>query len=339
MSGPRRDAPPPRELADDAPALRESAREMPTAMRAVVVGAGHMGRIHAEKYRAIGAEWIGVYDLDFARAQKLAASVGGVPLRELQEARGQARAASVCVPVREHGAAGEQLLELGLHLLVEKPITHTEAEGRRLVEAARRHGLVLQVAHQERFNPAVVAAEPHLESPRFVEVHRLGMPDPRDGQVDVIRDLMIHDLDLLLSWIDAPIVQIDAVGSPVLSDEIDIANARLRFETGCVANLTVSRVTPKATRKIRVFCRTGYLSIDCAERRVQRVFREGRSIRGLELTTVERDPVEQELRAFWRAIESGESPVVSGEDGLRALSLAVQIQRRIEQHRGTYGDG
>ncbi|MCA9520653.1 MAG: Gfo/Idh/MocA family oxidoreductase [Myxococcales bacterium] len=306
-------------------------------MRVLIVGAGHMGRIHAEKYRAIGAEWIGIHDLDIDRARALASAVGGEALGDLDELAGRAAAASICVPVREHGAASERLIELGLHLLIEKPITHTESEGHRLIEAARRRGVVLQVAHQERFNPAVVAAAPHIEAPRFVEVHRLGMPDPRDGQVDVIRDLMIHDLDLLLAWIDAPIVQIDAVGSPVLSDEIDIANARLRFATGCVANLTVSRVTPKPTRKVRVFSRSGYVSIDCGERRAQRVYREGRSIRGHELEVVDRDPVEEELRAFWRAIEGEAQPAVSGEEGLRALSLAVQIQRRIQQHREMYG--
>jgi predicted dehydrogenase len=305
-------------------------------LRAAVVGVGYLGRFHAGKYAAHpGAELVAVVDTDEARAREVAAELGVPALTDHRALAGRVDCASVSVPTLHHHDVARDLMQAGIDVLVEKPLTSTVEEGKALVELAVRKGRVLQVGHLERFNPALLALDGLITQPRFIECHRLAPFTERGTDVDVVLDLMIHDLDVILSMVPSPLRAVEAVGVPVLSSSVDIANARLRFANGCIANLTASRVSLKRERKLRIFQADAYLAVDFGERRVRICRREpgddGQAALVLEDREVpESDPLETEIHAFLQAVARREPPPVSGWDGLRALEVAHVIRESLE---------
>jgi len=305
-------------------------------LRAAVVGVGYLGRFHAEKYAAhAGAELVAVVDVDPARARAVAAALGVEAVTDHRALLGRIDCASVAVPTQLHHAVAGDLLEAGVDVLVEKPLTSTVAEGKALVELAVRRERVLQVGHLERFNPAIRALDGVLREPRFIECHRLAPFSERGTDVDVVLDLMIHDLDVILSMMPSALRSVEAVGVPVLTTSVDIANARLRFANGGIANVTASRVSLKRERKLRIFQPDAYLSVDYGERRVLICRREpgpdGQPALSLEEREVpEADALGSEIDAFLRAVRERETPPVTGWDGLRALEVAHVIRESLE---------
>jgi predicted dehydrogenase len=307
-----------------------------STVRAAVVGVGYLGRFHAEKYRAHhGTELVGVADVDAARAKEVASALGVRAFTDHRELLGLVDCASVAVPTQFHHAVARDLLEGGVDVLVEKPLTSTLEEGKQLVELAVRGGRVLQVGHLERFNPAFVALDGVVHQPRFIECHRLAPFTERGTDVDVILDLMIHDLDVILSMVPSAVRSVEAVGVPVLTSSADIANARLRFANGCIANVTASRVSLKRERKLRIFQPDAYISVDYDERRVRICRREtdadGQTALNFEEREVaESDALEAEIGAFVHAVREHAPPPVTGWDGLRALEVALVIRESVE---------
>ena len=305
-------------------------------LRAAVVGVGYLGRFHAEKYAAHGAaDLVAVADIDPARARAVAAALGVEAVTDHRALLGRIDCASVAVPTQLHHAVAGDLLEAGVDVLVEKPLTTTVAEGKALVELAVRRERVLQVGHLERFNPAIRALDGVLRNPRFIECHRLAPFSERGTDVDVVLDLMIHDLDVILSMMPSALRSVEAVGVPVLTTSVDIANARLRFANGGIANVTASRVSLKRERKLRIFQPDAYLSVDYGERRVLICRREpgpdGQPALSLEEREVpEADALGSEIDAFLRAVRERETPPVTGWDGLRALEVAHVIRESLE---------
>jgi predicted dehydrogenase len=306
-------------------------------VRTAVVGTGEFGRNHVRVYRELeGAELVGVYDLDKARAEAVAAEFDIRVLCNLDEVREHAEAASVAVPTVAHAEVGCQLLESGLDVLVEKPMAANLAEADALLQAAKRQKRILQVGHVERFNPAVTAVEPILNRPLFFEVHRLGVFTPRSLDVDVIYDLMIHDLDILLALVGEPVLELKAVGIPVLTNKVDIAHARLEFAGGAVANVTASRVSTERVRKMRFFQQHEYISLDYARRDALRVGvkRPGPqpefSFEKLPAPAVE--PLHAELDAFVDAVRTRHEPPTNGRAGRAALELANRVMASIQEH-------
>jgi predicted dehydrogenase len=305
-------------------------------LRAAVVGVGYLGRFHAEKYAAHrDVELVAVCDVDVERAAAVAREFGTEAVADYRALVGRIDCASVAVPTQQHHAVARDLLQAGVDVLVEKPLATTIEEGKALVELAARGARVLQVGHLERFNPALLALEGILTQPRFIECHRLAPFSERGTDVDVVLDLMIHDLDVILSMTGGATCSVEAVGVPVLTQSVDIANARLRFSNGCIANVTASRVSMKRERKLRIFQRDAYVAIDFGERRVRICRREEAPDGQPALTLEERavpdsDPLETEIDAFLRAVRHRETPPVTGWDGLRALELAHQIRESLE---------
>lgn len=301
------------------------------AFRAAVVGVGHLGRHHARILAAApGVELAAVVDLDPARVRAVAADVGTAAVRDVLEVDPPVDGVVVAVPTRDHLRVGLPLLEAGVAVLVEKPIAASTAEADRLIEAAAASGATLAVGHTERHNPAVAAALPLISAPRFIEVHRLASFRPRSLDVDVVFDVMIHDLDVVLSCVGSEPVSIEAVGVPVLSPRIDIANARLRFGNGCIANLTASRISRERVRKLRVFQPHALVSVDYAEQQVEiwKVSKgadERAGIDGGRVDVAVAEPLERELRDFVRAARRRAPPRVTGADGRRALAVAQRI--------------
>ena len=314
-----------------------AAAEASRKIRIVVVGTGEFGRNHARVYRELeGAELIGVFDEKTERAAAVAAEFQTQVLKSLDELRERADAASVAVPTIAHAAVGCRLLEMGLDVLVEKPMAVSLAEADALLQAAKKNGRILQVGHVERFNPAVVAVEPILNRPLFFEVHRLGVFSPRSLDVDVIYDLMIHDLDILLAMVNEPVVEVKAVGIPVLTEKVDIAHARLEFAGGAVANITASRVSTERVRKMRFFQQHEYISLDYARRDALRigVKKPGPqpefAFEKLKAPAVE--PLHAELEAFIDAVHSRIEPRTNGAAGRAALELAGRVMASIQEH-------
>jgi predicted dehydrogenase len=305
-----------------------------SAVRCAVIGVGHLGRHHARLLAAMpGVQLVGLVDADKPRAREIAEAVGTEAL-ETADLAGRIDAAVVATPTESHAEVAAPLLRDGIGVLVEKPLSRSLEEADALIAAAAGSGAVLAVGHTERFNPAVVAARPLLTAPRFIEVHRLGTFPDRSLDIDVVFDLMIHDLDLILSIVNAPVAAIDAVGVPVLTPRIDIANVRLRFESGCIANLTASRISRDRTRKIRFFQTDSYVSIDYAEQELEvwRLVRPPAGMPTIEGGTVPVEPAEplqRELEDFVAAVRDRHTPGVTGEEGRRALSLARQITERM----------
>jgi predicted dehydrogenase len=310
---------------------------MAERIRAAVVGVGYLGAFHAEKYASLpDVELVGVVDSDPARAAAVARAVGAPVLPGPEALVGLAECASIAVPTPAHYPIAAALLEGGVDLLVEKPITATLDEGRRLAALAAARGRILQVGHLERFNPAIRSLSGILANPRFIECHRLAPFTERGTEVDVILDLMIHDLDVILSVVDAPLERVEAVGVPVLSETADIANARLRFAGGTIANVTASRVATKRERKIRFFQTDTYVSVDYGDR-VVRVFRRQRgadggapTIEASEQHFSDADPLFDEIEAFVRAVRTRTTPLVDGMTAVRAMEVAERIRDAME---------
>lgn len=274
-------------------------------------------------------ELVAVVDTAPGRAAEIAAVHGGEPLEDWRELRGRVDAVSIAVPTGSHAEIAVGCIDAGAAVMVEKPLASSMAEASRIVDAAARRGVVCAAGHSERFNPAVIAALPHIANPRFVEIHRLGAFPERSLDVDVIFDLMIHDLDLLLASVGSEVVGIEAVGVNVLTPRTDIANARLRFASGCIANLTASRISRDRVRKARFFQQASYVSIDFAAREVE-VYRlvpgEGRpAIEGGRLTVADDEPLRRELTDFVQAVRQGRAPAVTAAAGRDALALATRI--------------
>jgi predicted dehydrogenase len=306
-------------------------------IRVAVAGVGEFGRNHARVYREIeDVELVGVYDQNLARAEAAATEFGTQALRSLEEFRGRADAVSVAVPTAAHAEIGCQVMQMGLDVLVEKPMASDLAEADALVDAAKRNHGILQVGHVERFNPAVLAVEPILNHPLFFEVHRLGVFTPRSLDVDVIYDLMIHDLDILLAMMKEEVAEVKAVGIPVLTDKVDIAHARLEFAGGAVANVTASRVSTERVRKMRFFQQREYISLDYARRDALRigVKRPGPQPEFAyeKLPAQPTEPLRAELDAFIEAVRTRREPRVNGAAGRAALELASRVMASIQEH-------
>ena len=299
-------------------------------MRAAVIGVGHLGRHHARILASIpGVSLAGVVDTDRDRASEIAKEFGTRVFADPREIA-DLNLAVIATPTESHASIARPLIDSGVHTLIEKPVTQTLQEADALVQAAKSKGVVLAVGHSERFNPAVLAARPFVNDPRFIEVHRLGTQLGRSLDIDVVLDLMIHDLDLILSMVPSEVEHVEAVGVPVLTPKVDIANARVRFRNGCIANLTASRISKDQIRKIRFFQRERYVSIDTAAREVemfQLVPQPGGmpKIGGGKLTVPGDEPLRNELEDFVAAVRDKRAPAVPGEQGRAALALAVQI--------------
>jgi predicted dehydrogenase len=310
-----------------------------TSVRCAVVGAGYLGRFHAQKYAAIAdCELVGVADPSPAARARLESELGVASYADHRALLGRVDAVSIATPTSLHHAVARDFLAAGVHVLVEKPVTATADEARELIGLAESRGLVLQVGHLERFNPVILAAADELSQPRFIESNRLAPFKPRGTDVSVVLDLMIHDIDLIETIVRSPIASIDAIGAPVFTDEIDIANARIRFENGCVADATASRISLKSERKLRVFQADAYLSIDL-QQKLLTVVRKPASIEEGALPKVDiqersfeqGDALLDEIRSFTQAVRAGGRPVVSGEDGLRALETATRIAELVNR--------
>ena len=310
-------------------------------IRAAVVGAGYLGRFHAQKYASeAGCRLVAVADPRPEAREALALELGTTAVADHRELLGKVDAVSVVTTTPAHFAIARDFLEAGAHVLVEKPITETVEQARELITIATRCGRILQVGHLERFNPAIVAAESELVGARFIDCQRLAPFKERGTDVNVVLDLMIHDIDIVQSIVGRPIESIDAVGTPVFSGAVDIANARLRFEGGCVANVTASRVSLKMERKLRVFRDDAYLSIDLQQRILTVIRKQATppAPGGLPVAIDERsfeqgDALRAEIRSFLDCIATGGAPVVGGEDGLRALETAIRITRLLQGDR------
>lgn len=314
------------------------------ALRAGVIGVGHLGQHHARLYASLpGSQLVGVTDQSLERAHTIAEKHGAKVFRTVDELLPQVDLVSVAVPTSLHYAVAKACLQAGKHVLVEKPIAVQPAEAHELVQLAAQRGCRLQVGHSERFNPIMQVMRPHIGRPLFIECHRLGSFSERGTDVDVVLDLMIHDLDLVLSMNPGPVEDVQAAGVPVLSSTIDIANARIQFKQGCVANLTASRVSLNKMRRLRLFQRDSYLAIDFQARHGMICRRETAagakpSVGVDQFQGGDEEPLKLQLDSFLQSIRTGTQPVVSGEDGTAALDVAHQVLQAIvaftQRHQG-----
>lgn len=307
-------------------------------MRAAVVGVGHLGRFHAQKYPLIdGVQLTGVFDANYERAKEVAAELGVSAFKSLVEVIENADAVTVASSTESHFEIAKALLKAGVHCLVEKPLTVRVAEARELCELAESKGLCLQVGHVERFNPALLSVREKLKDPLFIQCDRLAPFKPRSVGVDVVLDLMIHDLDVILSLVKSDWVDVKAVGTPVLTGLNDIANARIEFASGAVANVTSSRVSQKTQRKFRVFQSDQYLSIDFGSGEVNLLTKTGELTEDeipieMDAWSLEKgDALLLETEAFVRSVRGEQAVTVSGRDGLRALLLAETVLKEIDK--------
>ena len=310
---------------------------MPNPTKVAVVGAGRFGRHHARVYHELpDAELVGVYDKDAARAAEVAKEYNCRAFERLEDLFGEVEAATVAVPTEKHAEVSERLMEAGIDVLVEKPMARGVAEADRLIAAAERHGRILQIGHLERFNPAVTAARKIVSTPLFFEVHRLSVFTARSLDVDVVLDLMIHDLDIVLLLAGSEVEEIRASGLAVLTPKIDIANVRLVFENGCVANFTASRVSFETVRKLRWFQPREYISVDYARQdasvtKVEMV--GGRpKLSHQKLEQPRQEPLQLQLTDFLHNVRERHNPEIDGNAGRRALRLAHQILEQIHLH-------
>ena len=299
-----------------------------------VVGAGAFGRQHARVYKSLeNAQLVAVVDQDANRARRVASEFGCEAFTDSDALSGRVTAASLAVPTQHHASVGVPLLEKGIDLLVEKPIAADVASGRKLVTVAQRTDRILQVGHLERFNPIVEEAYSAAHLPLFFEVHRLSQFSPRSLDVDVVLDLMIHDLDIVRTLVKSDVDQVYASGLSVVSSRTDIANARIQFKNGCVANLTASRVSTEKIRKLRFFQPRQYVSIDYIQREGVCIgLDESNRLRFVKLQPDEGEPLRRQLNGFLNSVHTRSAPRVSGPDGLRALELAIRIREAIEEH-------
>jgi len=309
-------------------------------VRVAVIGVGDFGRNHVRVYRELEeVELVGVVDSNAERASAIAADFNTEVLPSIESLAGRVDAVSLAVPTIEHAKLGCRLLEQGIDVLVEKPMAASVAEADQLIAAAAKNSRVLQVGHLERFNPAIVAVQPLVTRPLFFEVHRLGVFSPRSLDVDVVYDVMIHDLDILLALVGGPVKEVKSVGIPILTERVDIAHARIEFETGAVANVTASRVSTERVRKMRFFQAHEYISVDYARRDALRVrvatpARDGKQpeFEFEKLEAKPEEPLHAELSAFVDAVRTRRAPRVDGAAGRRALALADRVMAGILDH-------
>jgi predicted dehydrogenase len=322
-----------------------------------IIGVGHLGKIHASLYKDVElAEVVGVYDSDTEKAKKVAEELDIKAFLDRDQLLDQVDAVNIVTPTSTHYETANHALDHECHLFIEKPITATESEAEKIIERAKEKNRLIQVGHIERFNPAILAMSDVSLNPLFIESHRLASFNPRGTDVAVILDLMIHDLDMILSLVKSKPVQIDANGVGVVSDTIDIANARIQFESGCVANVTASRISTKKMRKMRIFQHNSYISVDFTEgfseiyysdENDTKTFKDGtlafslgqieagNKRRNIKYNKLQKDginPLKYELNAFMESIQANISPLVTGEEGLAALTLANQVLEKIEEN-------
>jgi len=317
-----------------------------------VIGAGAFGRNHARVYRQLqqegaGAELAAIVDIDSNRAAAVSREFGNPPCLALSDLRGRVDAASVAVPTVEHLKVACELMQAGIDVLIEKPLAPSLAEADEILRIAEQTGRVAQVGHLERFNPAVRATVPLLTKPMFFEVHRLSVFTPRSLDIDVILDLMIHDLDIVLSFVNSPVKEIRAVGLPILTPRVDIANVRMEFDSGCVANFTASRVSTERVRKLRFFQPRQYISVDYSRQDVMvftvdpaAVAAKASPNPGIGMQKpliVSEEPLYAELRSFLDAVRRRTKPEVPLEDGRRALAVALDMLAEIREHSKRVG--
>ena len=326
-----------------------------TKIKVGVIGVGHLGRLHVQNYKLIpDIDIIGVYDIDIERAREVAAEFHVKSFDNLDKFLDQIEAASIVVSTTHHFEITRACLDRNVHCFVEKPITSTLAEADILVASSRENNLTLQVGHIERFNPAIVALNDFKLNPMFIESHRLASFNPRGTDVTVVLELMIHDLDIILHLVKSPVTKIDASGVAVVTDEVDIANARLSFENGCVANITASRISQKKMRKMRLFQRNAYIGIDFLQKfseiyqlvdsddvkiqpnQIQVELGELDQSGTSKKITYERRQIEEanalkmEVESFRESVRTGSRPAVSGEAGREALRVAIEITEMIQ---------
>jgi len=313
---------------------------MTERLKTAVIGVGHLGREHARIYDALAAsDLVAVCDTDEAAGREIATRYGTKFVRDFRDLFGQVEAASVATPTVSHHAITCACLDAGIHVLVEKPIARTIAEADEMIALAASQGLTLQVGHIERFNPAFQALQRQITRPRFFEAHRMGIFTPRSLDIDVVMDLMVHELDILATLVPSEVVKLEAVGIPILTPKIDLANARLEFADGCIANITASRVSGERLRKLRVFQPNEYYSLDYADQHVAmcRLVPPASGIGRPEivarpLEVAKREPLLAEIEAFVAAVRQQSAPVVTGAEGRRALALAVEVLSKIREH-------
>jgi predicted dehydrogenase len=305
--------------------------------RVAVIGVGALGKHHARILAAMpDAELIGIVDINEARAREIGGLVNAAPFTNASDVLGRVDAVTVAVPTESHLSVAMPFLDRGIGVLVEKPLARNAAEAQQMIAAAEKSGATFGVGHTERYNPAVSAVRPLLDHPRFIEVHRLGTFPDRSLDIDVVFDLMIHDLDVVLSIVPSEVVAVEAVGVAVLTPKPDIANARLKFASGCIANITASRISKDRVRKIRIFQRDAYLSVDYAAQEVERwrlVKGSGAmpAIDGGKLEIAQEEPLKRELADFIAAVHDKRDPGVTGADGLRAIVLAQRVTDEINR--------
>ncbi len=344
--------------------LEKRAPDADKPIPVLVVGVGHLGKAHARVYSELpGAELVGVVDSLPGRAKEIGDSLGVPSFENLTpELLGSVAAASVVTPTRYHLDVARELMESGVSVLVEKPMASTIDEGKELISLAKTHGSTLQVGHIERFNPVVVATYPYIQNPVFIECDRISPFSFRSMDISVVMDLMIHDIDLVLNLVNAPVASVDAVGARVLSDAEDLANARITFENGCVAMVKASRVAIQRSRKMRIFCENAYISLDYIAKTGMRIsLKDGfdRSAIDFEkMASMEQaqgafpvftryfdiqqlnipsdEPLKTELDSFLEAVRTGRDPVVTGEHGLQAIEIAVKITEDIRRSQDDY---
>jgi predicted dehydrogenase len=306
-------------------------------IRSAVIGVGYLGQFHAEKYAQLDdTQLVAVVDLDRERAMAVAGKTGVQAFTDYREIIDRVDAVSVVVPTQCHYEVAKAFLEKGVHVLLEKPITTTLAEADELIRIATARKVVFQVGHLERFNPVVVALEGIVKQPGFIESIRIAPFKPRGTDVNVVLDLMIHDIDIIQNIVGSKVEQINSIGTPVFTEEEDIANARIQFANGCVANVTASRISLKSERKMRIFQPDAYISVDF-QNKTFAVFRkgDGEMFPGVPNITKEEkrfdqtDALKSEIEAFLNAIINGKPPVVSGEDGRYALETALRIIKKL----------
>jgi predicted dehydrogenase len=306
-------------------------------IRIGVVGIGHLGKYHLQKYQQLeNCRIVSVSDVLEERAQGAAKLYQCRGMTDYREMPGTVDAVSIAVPTKCHHEVAKAFLEAGVHVLLEKPITETLAQADELIALADRNGLVLQIGFVERFNPAVVALKEVIVQPLFIEAHRLHPFFERGTDVDVILDLMVHDLDIILHFVNSPLQDIDAAGIAVLSDKVDIANTRLRFTNGCVANITASRISMKTMQKVRFFGLEGYHAVDFEKRDLLSLKKQVGSRGQVEIIQnnveiIQKDPLEEEVRTFIQAVAQKTSPPVTGRDGRQVLEVALRITEEIKK--------
>jgi predicted dehydrogenase len=310
-----------------------------STLRTAVIGVGYLGNFHAQKYAAIpGSKLVGVVDNDPARAAQIATALGTQAYSDHRELIGKVDAVSVVVPTQYHHAVARDFLAAGVHVLIEKPITVTIEEADDLIALAEKRGLVFQVGHLERFNPVLMALGDVLQEPLFIESVRIAPFKPRGTDVNVVLDLMIHDIEIIQHIIKSPVERVDAIGAPVFTGEEDIANARILFRNGCVANVTASRISLKSERKMRIFQRNAYITLDFQNRKVLVAQKgDGELFPGVPNVKVderelgEADALRSEIESFLSAIREGRPPQVSGLDGRMALETALKINISLDR--------